>query len=70
MWKKNSNTARLTGNGENVWFILQQITGRKSATLSGTDPTSFRYFVDVSPRFHDVRRCNVVFLRQQRKKHM
>ena len=47
-----------------LWFILQKITGRKCATLSGTVPTSFWHFADVSLRhFTDVRLCNVVFNR-------
>ena len=41
---------------------MQQITGRKRTTLSGAVPTSFRHFADVNFRFHDVRRCNVIFL--------
>ena len=31
-------------------------------TLSGAVPTSFSHFADVNLRFHDVRRCKVVFL--------
>ena len=44
------------------WLILQQITGRKRAMLSGFVLTSFWHFADVSLRFHDIRRCNVIFL--------
>ena len=44
-------------------FILQQITGRKRATLSGAVLTSFWHFAGVSLRFHNVRRCNFVLSR-------
>ena len=56
--------------GEKLWFILQQLTGWKRATLSGAVPTSFWHFADVSLRCHNIRQSNVFFSHQQRKKCM
>ena len=49
-------------SGYTQWFILQQFTWLKLATVSGDVPTSFWYFADVGHRLHDIRWCHVVFL--------